>query len=78
MAHRAPGGPGTPGPAAPPRGYGSDHPDRQPGLGTELFAIAGQSAQEKEGNRAGVLILIGVAIVALAVIAILVISAVSG
>ncbi|MBB3730529.1 serine/threonine-protein kinase [Nonomuraea dietziae] len=78
VAHRAPGGPGTPGPAAPPRGYGSDHPDRQPGLGTELFAIAGQSAQEKEGNRAGVLILIGVAIVALAVIAILVISAVSG
>ncbi|MEV4058651.1 serine/threonine-protein kinase [Nonomuraea dietziae] len=78
VAHRAPGGPGTPVPAAPPRGYGSDHPDRQPGLGTELFAIAGQSAQEKEGNRAGVLILIGVAIVALAVIAILVISAVSG
>ncbi|MEU4722610.1 serine/threonine-protein kinase [Nonomuraea dietziae] len=78
VAHRAPGGPGTPVPAAPPRGYGSDHPDRQPGLGTDLFAIAGQSPQEKEGNRAGVLILIGVAIVALAVIAILVISAVSG
>ncbi|MEV4164293.1 serine/threonine-protein kinase [Nonomuraea dietziae] len=81
VVHRAPGGPGTPVPAAPPRGYGSDHPDRQPGLGTDLFAIAGQSAQENqenEGNRAGVLILIGVAIVALAVIAILVISAVSG
>ncbi|MEV2267601.1 serine/threonine-protein kinase [Nonomuraea africana] len=79
VVHRAPGGPGGPAvPAAPAGGHGSDHPDRQPGLGTDLFAIAGQPAQEKEGNRAGVLILIGVAIVALAVIAILVISAVSG
>lgn len=71
--------PGQGGPAVPaqPGGYGSDHPDRQPGLGTDLFAIAGAGTPEKEGNRAGVLILIGVAIVALAVIAILVIAAIS-
>ncbi|MFE3448485.1 serine/threonine-protein kinase [Nonomuraea sp. NPDC059194] len=75
--------PGQGGPAVPaaPVGYGSDHPDRQPGLGTDLFAIAGGGAPgqegEQEGNRAGVLILIGVAIVALAVIAILVIAAIS-
>jgi len=52
---------------------------RTPSLGTDLFAIAGgQQPEAKEGNRAGVLILIGVAIIALAVITILVIAAMSG
>ncbi|MET9336835.1 protein kinase [Nonomuraea sp. NPDC003804] len=72
-----PPGPGGVAVPARPGGHGTDHPDRQPGLGTDLFAIAGTPAPQPEANRAGVLVLIGVAIVALAVIAILVIAAIS-
>ncbi|MEU0569417.1 protein kinase [Nonomuraea sp. NPDC005983] len=48
------------------------------GLGTDLFAIAGQPEQRDGGNRNGMLVLMGVAAGAAVVIAILIVAIISG
>ena len=70
------GQPGRP-PMPYPHGQPPERPDSQ-GLGTELFAIAGQAEQRPTGNRNGMLVLMGVAAAAAVVIAILVVALLSG
>ncbi|TDC11164.1 serine/threonine protein kinase [Nonomuraea longispora] len=58
-------------------------PQQQPvpqsdGLGTDLFAIAGQPEQRPDGNRNGMLVLMAVAAAAAVVIAILIVALISG
>ncbi|MFB9678215.1 serine/threonine-protein kinase [Streptosporangium vulgare] len=80
------GGPGTAQPWRPPGPEASDGAYRSPGLGTDLFAIANQNAQPDPGRpgprkppsqkaRIGVLVLMGVAAIALVVIMILTVAA---
>ncbi|MFF3438100.1 protein kinase [Streptosporangium sp. NPDC002721] len=92
--NRPPGTGGPPGqegpvssqPWRPPGPEASDGAYRSPGLGTDLFAIAGQNAQPDPGRpgprkppsqkaRIGVLVLMGVAAIALVVIMILTVAA---
>lgn len=47
------------------------------GLGTDLFAIAGQPEQRPDGNRNGMLVLMAVAAAAAVVIAILIVALIS-
>ncbi|WP_329428360.1 protein kinase [Streptosporangium sp. NBC_01495] len=79
-------GPVSPQPWRPPGPEASDGAYRSPGLGTDLFAIAGQNAQPDPGRpgprkppsqktRIGVLILMSVAALALVVIMILSVAA---
>ncbi|MEV7012468.1 protein kinase [Streptosporangium sp. NPDC051022] len=88
-----PGPPGHPGPSGPapqdprrPMGAAGGHPYSSPGLGTDLFAIAGQNGQNGQngrpaqkaspsGSRVGMLVLMGVAALALVVIIILAVAA---
>ncbi|MFF5111646.1 protein kinase [Streptosporangium sp. NPDC000509] len=74
-------------PWRPPGPEASDGAYRSPGLGTDLFAIAGQNAQPDPGRpgprkppsektRIGVLVLMGVAAIALVVIMILAVAAI--
>ncbi|WP_197094061.1 hypothetical protein [Nonomuraea sp. SBT364] len=80
-----PQGPG-PGPGQPGQGPGQgpqlpggqrpERPDSQ-GLGTDLFAIAGPD-QPANGNRKGMLMLMGVAAAAAVVIAILIVALLQG
>lgn len=76
----------SPQPWRPPGPEASDGAYRSPGLGTDLFAIAGQNAQPDPGRpgprkppsqktRIGVLILMSVAALALVVIMILSVAA---
>ncbi|MGP3931484.1 serine/threonine-protein kinase [Nonomuraea sp. KM88] len=58
-----------------PQGRGSG--GGQGGLGTDLFAIAGQPEQRSEGNRNGMLVLMAVAAAAAVVIAILIVALIS-
>ncbi|MBB2913433.1 hypothetical protein FHS43_004737 [Streptosporangium becharense] len=79
-----PGGPGSPEPwRQPGPEYGDGSFGRPPGLGTDLFAIAGQggsAAQAAPGqkssskSRIGILVLMGIAAVALVVIIILAVA----
>ncbi|MER5647840.1 protein kinase [Streptosporangium sp. NPDC002524] len=80
------GGPGTAQPWRPPGPEASDGAYRSPGLGTDLFAIANQDARPDPGRpgprkppsqkaRIGVLVLMGVAAIALVVIMILTVAA---
>ncbi|WP_436761659.1 protein kinase domain-containing protein [Streptosporangium sp. V21-05] len=86
--NRPPGqeGPGAAQPWRPPGPEASDGAYRSPGLGTDLFAIANQNAQPDPGRpgprqppsqkaRIGVLVLMGVAAIALVVIMILTVAA---
>nr|WP_193318734.1 serine/threonine-protein kinase [Nonomuraea phyllanthi] len=49
-------------------------PHQSQGLGTDLFAIAGQPEQRPEGNRNGMLVLMAVAAAAAVVIAVLIVA----
>ncbi|WP_440085608.1 protein kinase domain-containing protein [Streptosporangium sp. LJ11] len=80
------GGPGAAQPWRPPGPEASDGAYRSPGLGTDLFAIANQNARPDPGRpgprkppsqktRIGVLVLMGVAAIALVVIMILTVAA---
>ncbi len=75
-------GPSGPGPQGRPVGVAGGHP-HSPGLGTDLFAIAGQNGQAAQNtspskSRVGVLVLMGVAALALVVIVILAVAAFAG
>ncbi|ACZ91153.1 serine/threonine-protein kinase [Streptosporangium roseum] len=77
-AHPWQPGPGTPG-ADPPRRPGPGASDRGHGLGTELFAIAGQGGKGEQTTtpartRTGLIVLMGVAAVALVVIVIVAVA----
>ncbi|MEO3888074.1 serine/threonine-protein kinase [Nonomuraea sp. B5E05] len=62
----------------PPVPQGGGSRGGQGGLGTDLFAIAGQPEQRPEGNRNGMLVLMAVAAAAAVVIAILIVALISG
>ncbi|WP_336208025.1 serine/threonine-protein kinase [Nonomuraea sp. LPB2021202275-12-8] len=85
MQHGRPGPmPHQPGPQQMPYQQGPHPMGQQPerpdshGLGTDLFAIAGQPEQRSSGNRNGMLVLMAVAAAAAVVIAILIVALLSG
>lgn len=53
---------------------GPQGPHQGKGLGTDLFAIAGQEEQQPAGNRNGMLVLMAVAAAAAVVIAVLIVA----
>ncbi|MGW6497097.1 protein kinase domain-containing protein [Nonomuraea angiospora] len=70
-------GPQQPGPQQqPPPPGGQQVPQQGKGLGTDLFAIAGQP-EEPSGNRNGMLVLMAVAAAAAVVIAVLIVALIS-
>ncbi|TMR91198.1 serine/threonine-protein kinase [Nonomuraea basaltis] len=61
-------------PRDPQQGGRPPGPHESKGLGTDLFAIAGQPEQKPEGNRNGMLVLMAVAAAAAVVIAVLIVA----
>ncbi|MGI5286907.1 protein kinase domain-containing protein [Nonomuraea polychroma] len=57
-----------------PQQAGQQGPHQSKGLGTDLFAIAGQPEQKPSGNRSGMLMLMAVAAAAAVVIAVLIVA----
>ncbi|RVX44707.1 serine/threonine protein kinase [Nonomuraea polychroma] len=57
-----------------PQQAGQQGPHQSKGLGTDLFAIAGQPEQKPSGNRSGMLVLMAVAAAAAVVIAVLIVA----